>query len=142
MNMPHEPLAPIRYVVAYIATAVIFFGLDAAWLSTMSQLLYRPLLGDALTDQLRIAPAIAFYAIYVAGIVLFAISPGLDAKNWLVALTRGAALGCVAYAAYDLTNMATLKHWPAVITWADLAWGTVATAAAAGLGYFVTARMV
>jgi uncharacterized membrane protein len=142
MSMPHEPLATIRYVVAYISTAVIFFGMDAVWLSTMSQLLYRPLLGDALTDQLRIAPAIAFYAIYVAGIVFLAIAPALDTKNWLVALTRGAALGCVAYGAYDLTNMATLKHWPAIITWADLAWGTAATAAAASLGYLVTSRTV
>jgi uncharacterized membrane protein len=119
-------------LLAYAVTAVAFLSLDAMWLSTMAPRLYRPALAHLMAAQPAFAPAAAFYALYIAGIVGFAVAPALAARRVKVALRRGAAFGLVAYATSDLTNQATLRDWPTLVTLADLAWGTVATALAAG----------
>ena len=122
---------------AYVATLVAFLGLDAVWLSRMADVLYRPVLGDMLLSTFRPLPALIFYGVYIAGLVHFAVRPGLTAGPWST-LIDGAILGFVAYATYDLTNQATLKNWSTALTLADLAWGTFASAAAASLGRLVT----
>ncbi|MEF7615898.1 DUF2177 family protein [Aquincola sp. MAHUQ-54] len=127
-----------QLAVAYAATAVVFLALDGVWLSTMADRLYRPAIGHLMADGFRMAPAVVFYAIYVVGVLVFAVSPALASGQWTTALGRGALLGLVAYAAYDLTNHATLHDWPLHLTLADLAWGTFVTAAAATAGYAAT----
>jgi len=124
--------------IAYAVTGIVFLGLDAIWLSLAGPRLYRPLLGGMLTDGFKIMPAILFYVVYIAGVVFFAVRPALGQSAWTVAALHGAALGFVAYATYDLTNQATLRDWPIVITIADLCWGTALTCAAATLGFLVT----
>ena len=126
-------------LIAYAATAVIFLALDAAWLTTMSERLYRSELGSLMLERPAIAPAAAFYLIYVAGMIVFAVLPGLESGRWTTALGRGALLGLVAYAAYDLTNQATLRGWSWRVTLADLCWGTFVTGVAAAVGCRVTA---
>jgi uncharacterized membrane protein len=79
---------------------------------------------------------VLFYAVYLAGVVLFAALPGLEARRWLRAAALGAAFGFVAYATYDLTNQATLKLWSTRVTLLDLTWGTFVSAAGATAGYF------
>lgn len=110
--------------------------LDGLWLSFAAKRLYRPELGDLLIDKFKPAPAVAFYLLYVAGIVVLAVLPALAADKWTIALARGMALGLIAYATYDLTNQATLRHWSTLVTVADMSWGTVLTGAAAAAGYF------
>ena len=122
-----------RLATAYGLAALVFLALDAAWLTTMADRLYRPALGHLLAPQFAPSPAVLFYALYVAGIVGFAIAPALSAGRARVALARGAAFGLLAYATYDLTNQATLRDWPWAVTLADLAWGTFVTATAAGV---------
>jgi uncharacterized membrane protein len=100
--------------------------------------LYRPLLGCMLLDRFRVAPAVLFYLIYIAGVVKFAALPSLGSDRWITALFNGGLLGLVAYGTYDLTNQATLKVWPTAITIADLCWGTVLTAVAALLARSAT----
>jgi uncharacterized membrane protein len=129
------------YGVAWIATAVVFLGLDAVWLSFSASLLYRPLLGGLLRDGFLLAPAALFYLIYTAGIVAFAVSPEFVSGRWAAAGLRGAFLGLFGYAVYDLTNQATLRNWPVAVTVADLAWGTLLTAVAAIAG-LLAARAV
>jgi uncharacterized membrane protein len=129
------------YGVAWVATAVVFLGLDAVWLSLSAPLLYRPLLGGLLRDDFLLAPAALFYAIYTIGIVVFAVSPEFASGQWVAAGLRGAFLGLFGYAVYDLTNQATLRNWPAAVTVADLTWGTLVTAVAAIAG-LLAARAV
>ena len=126
-------------LIAYPATAAVFLVLDAAWLWTQADRLYRPALGHLMLDRFALAPAAIFYLIYVAGMVVFAVAPGLDARRWTVALGYGALLGLVAYATYDLTNQATLRDWPWRVTVADLCWGTFVTAVASAAGCRITA---
>lgn len=128
-------------LTAYGAAALAFLAIDAVWLSTMANLLYRPLLGDLLAPSFRLAPAVIFYAIYIAGIVFFAVRPALANGRLATAALNGAALGFVAYGTYDLTNQATLRDWPVIITVADMIWGTVLTASASIAG-FAAARRV
>ena len=101
------------YGVAWVATAVVFLGLDAVWLSFSASLLYRPLLGGLLRDGFLLAPAALFYLIYTIGIVVFAVSPEFASGRWAAAGLRGLFLGLFGYAVYDLTNQATLRDWPA-----------------------------
>jgi uncharacterized membrane protein len=129
------------YGVAWVATAVVFLGLDAVWLSFSASLLYRPLLGNLLREEFLLAPAVLFYIIYTIGIVVFAISPALASGRWTDAGFRGLFLGLFGYAVYDLTNQATLRDWPVAVTMADLVWGTLLTAVAAIVG-LLAARAV
>ena len=121
-------MKPRQFIVAWLLTLVLFLALDAAWLSFMLERLYRPALGHLLARDVDWRPAALFYLLYTAGITGFAIAPAQRAR---AAGTRGAALGLLAYATYDLSNQATLPGWPWHVTLADLAWGTVATGIAA-----------
>jgi uncharacterized membrane protein len=127
--------------VAWVATALVFLGLDAVWLRFSASLLYRPLLGVLLRDDFALAPAALFYLIYTIGIVVFAISPVLPSGQWTEAGLRGLFLGLFGYAVYDLTNQATLLNWPVTITVADLVWGSLLTGVAAVAG-LLAARAV
>ena len=130
-------------VVAYASTLVIFVAIDFIWLSGMTEVLYRPVLGDMLAPAPRLGAAMLFYLIYGAALVYFAVWPSLDPNRGMAtALIRGAMFGFAAYATYDLTNQATLKNWSTLLTVADLAWGTALSAVAAAAGHWITARFI
>lgn len=129
------------YLTAYAATAVAFLAVDSVWLSVMAAQLYRPLLGDMLAEDFDIVAAALFYVLYVGGIVFFAVKPALERSRAATAALNGAFFGLCAYGTYDLTNQATLKDWPTVITIADLCWGTILTATAATVGFLVASRI-
>lgn len=129
------------YVIAYVSTAVVFFGLDYLWLSRVAIGFYRRHIGDLLLATPNFAAAGLFYLVYVAGIVYFAVMPAVAGGGWLTALVGGAFLGLIAYGTYDMTNLATLKDWSLSVSLVDMAWGTVLTATAATAGYFAVARL-
>lgn len=124
----------LQALAAFLGAGLVMGVLDALWLTTAVPRIYQPAIGPLLADKPNMAAAIAFYLIYVAGIVLLAIWPNRDAGLLRVAAT-GAALGFVAYATYDLTNQATLKMWSVRLTVIDMTWGTVLTAASAAAGW-------
>ncbi len=128
----------MTYLIALLATGIAFGIADALWLSNAVPRIYRPMIGELLSDKLNVGAAIAFYLIYICGIVFFAVRPALDEGSLMKAALYGAALGFVAYATYDLTNRATLGTWPWKLALVDMAWGTFLTGAAATLGYLAT----
>jgi uncharacterized membrane protein len=109
---------------------------DAVWLGWAGSHLYRPALGDLLAESFQPLPAILFYLIYVAGLVVLSRAPSVAGSA-----ARGALFGLSAYATYDLTNQATLRHWPTYLTLADLGWGTVLSAFAATVAALVRRRL-
>jgi len=119
--------------VAYVSTLISMLLVDAVWLWKMGPLLYRPAIGEMMLDGFRPIPAALFYLIYVFALVYFAVRPGLAAGAW-VTLVNAALFGFAAYATYDLTNQATLKTWPALLTVVDLCWGTALSAFGASVG--------
>ena len=130
-----------RYFVAYFAAAVAMAVLDLGWLSYAVKAFFEPAVGGLLAEKTNNSAAVAFYLLYVVGIVFFAVTPALRGGSWTAALGMGAALGFFAYMTYDLTNMATLRAWPAWLALMDISWGTFVTSVAATAGYFAASRI-
>jgi uncharacterized membrane protein len=126
----------LKWIAAYIGTGVAFAAVDFVWLSTMTDRLYKPVLGPIMKAPPDMVAAVLFYLIYIGGIVFLAIAPALKQGAWTRAALNGAVLGFVAYATYDLTNQATLAVWQTHLTIIDLCWGTFLTTVAATAGYF------
>jgi uncharacterized membrane protein len=126
----------MRYVASYVATTIVFLGLDYIWLNVMSPNFYRPRLGAILLDNPNIPVAAAFYVFYSAAAVVLAVIPAQNQDSWLMALALGAVLGAAAYGTYDITNLATLKGWSVSVTVVDIIWGATLTAVASLAGYF------
>jgi uncharacterized membrane protein len=120
----------------YAICVVVFFMLDLVWLATATPRLYRPRLGDLLDPKPKLGVAAIFYLAYVVGVVALAVVPGLDQGSVVVALWHGALFGFLAYATYDLTNLATIRNWPWQISVVDMAWGTILNSLVAVAGYY------
>ena len=125
----------MRFVIAYLATGVVFLGLDAIWLSQVGLGLYRREIGALLLEQPNLPVAGLFYLLFVAGIVLLVVQPAAADGDWLAALWMGALLGLVAYGTYDITNLSTLRGWSPTIAAIDVAWGAALTAVASLAGF-------
>jgi uncharacterized membrane protein len=130
-------MTPLRFLGLYGSAMVTFLALDLLWLGIVARGFYANQLGHLMRPDVRWGAAFLFYAIYVLGIVVLAVLPALDAGSLARAAGLGALLGLVAYAAYDLTNMATLAGFPARMVVVDLIWGTVLTAAVASAAFAV-----
>ena len=127
-------------LIAYISAALVFFGLDFVWLSRVAIGFYRSQIGETLRDRPNMLAAGLFYLFYIAGIVYFAVLPGLQKDSLAVACLNGALLGLIAYGTYDMTNLATLKNWSLTVSIVDMLWGTVLTALSASAAYWVVSR--
>lgn len=130
----------MSWIVAYLAAAVSFLALDALWLGVVAQKLYQRAFGPMLLEKPNIGAAAAFYGLYLVGVVYFAVKPALEAGGWTRAVLNGALFGLIAYATYDLTNLATLKGFPVRVVAPDLIWGMVVTTTAALAGYAAASR--
>ncbi|MBO0469091.1 DUF2177 family protein [Enterococcus sp. DIV0242_7C1] len=117
-------------------TALVFLILDFIWLFLISKKMYQNYLGD-LMGQTKILPAVLFYLIYVIAVLFFVIQPAIEKESLLFAIGAGALFGLVCYGTYDLTNLATLKNWPGVITIIDLIWGMFVTATTCGITVYL-----
>ena len=131
-------MTPKQALVAYGSAALVMLPLDVAWLGTVGRSFYKAQLGPLLLDKPALGPAVAFYLIYVAGIVIFATGPALRDGSWTTALLYGLLFGFFAYATYDLSNWATLRGFSPSVALLDMAWGSVLTAATAMGSYALT----
>ncbi len=127
----------MHYLAGYAGALIASLCADALWLGTMAKRLYRPTLGDIMLPGVNLPPAIAFYLLYPAGVILFAVVPALRMGSPVAAIVYGALLGLFAYATYDLSNYATLRNWTLGLTLIDIAWGMALSALAATVGYAV-----
>ncbi|HSF82739.1 MAG TPA: DUF2177 family protein [Anaerolineales bacterium] len=116
------------YLKLYLATLIAFFLIDMVWLGVVARNFYRKYLGFLLSPNPNWAAAILFYLLFIGGILIFAVIPGLQAGSLGKALLLGALFGLLSYATYDLTNLATIKDWPLIVTVVDMIWGTVLAA--------------
>jgi uncharacterized membrane protein len=109
----------------YGITLPIFFALDMVWLGLVAKPFYSKNIGFLMRADVNWPAAILFYLLFIAGLVLFVIMPAVEKGSWLRALGYGALFGLITYATYDLTNQATMKDWPVIVTVVDMIWGTV-----------------
>lgn len=125
-----------RLAALYVITFVAFLAIDAVWLTTATPRLYRPALSGVLAEKPNITAAGIFYLLYVIGVLALAVLPGAQTGSLAAASWRGALFGLLAYATYDLTNLATIRDWPLSITLIDLVWGTSLTTLTTVAGYY------
>lgn len=117
-----------QQLIAFLATLVPMLLMDGSWLTLMSKRFYSPQLGSLVADTPSFGPVLLFYPIYAFAVSVFVVMPALHSGQGLLrTFLLGALFGFAAYAAYDLTNQATLKNWPMIVSVVDMAWGTFLT---------------
>jgi uncharacterized membrane protein len=115
----------LYYIELYFATLIAFFAIDMVWLGLVARTFYQKHLGFLLTPTTNWLAAIIFYLLFILGILVFVVVPGLKDNSLRTTLLYAALFGLITYATYDLTNLATVKNWPLIVTVVDLIWGTV-----------------
>lgn len=127
----------IYYLKLYLATLVIFLAIDILWLSLIARRFYAKYLGFLLSAQPVWSAAILFYLLFVAGVLVFVVLPGLQVDSAKRVLLLGALFGLVTYGTYDLTNLALVKEWPWIVTVVDMFWGAALAAMVSYFGYMI-----
>ena len=131
----------MRVVKLYLAALGAFFVIDMFWLGLVARSFTQQQLGFLMAPRLNWLVAVVFYMLFIAGLLFFVIIPGLKENSLKATLLKGAFFGLVTYATYDLTNLATLKDWPALFSIVDMIWGTVLSASVS-LVVFLTGRRI
>lgn len=121
----------------YFIALVIFLAIDLVWLTVISKQLYAEKLGYLMAPKPNLLAALAFYMLFILGLMVFVINPALTSGSWAQALLTGLFFGLVTYATYDLTNLATVKDWPVLITVIDLLWGSAVSGVTALVSFWV-----
>lgn len=115
----------------------IFLVIDGVWLALVAKNFYATQLGFLMKSDVNWTAAILFYILFIIGLAVFVIAPSMEKGSWVQALVLGAFFGLVTYATYDLTNLATVKNWPMLVTVVDLIWGMTVSATVSVLTYGV-----
>ena len=123
----------------YLIAAILFSLIDFVWLGFVAKRLYQKYIGELLAAKPNMIAAVAFYVLFLIGLVIFVIHPAATHHTALWATGYGALFGFFTYITYDLTNLATLKNWPLALSLLDIAWGSALSAAVAGLTVLIVA---
>jgi uncharacterized membrane protein len=129
------------FVKLFLIALPIFFLIDIAWLVLVAKKFYQEQIGFLMKPDINWAAAIIFYLLFIGGLVIFVISPSVEKHSWIHAILFGALFGLITYATYDLTNLATMKDWPLLVTVVDLIWGTVLAGSISGITYFIAGKI-
>jgi len=131
----------MRALRIYFITVPIFFVIDLIWLGVVAKGFYQRHLGYLMRSPVNWTAATLFYLLFIIGIVFFAVRPALETQSAIRALIYGALFGFFTYATYDLTNLATVRDWPVIVTVVDLIWGTVLCGAVAWGSYLISNKI-
>ncbi|HOM40380.1 MAG TPA: DUF2177 family protein [Bacteroidales bacterium] len=129
------------FIRLFLIALPVFFVIDMIWLVLVARNFYKEQIGFIMKPEINWVAAILFYLLFIAGLVVFVISPAVEKRTWIHALGYGALFGLVTYATYDLTNLATLKEWPLKVTIIDLIWGALLASSVSVVTYFITIKL-
>lgn len=129
------------FIKLFLIALPVFFIIDMVWLVLVAKKFYQSQIGFLMKPDINWLAAIIFYLLFIAGLVIFVISPAYEKHSWVHALTYGALFGLITYATYDLTNLATLKDWPVFVTIVDLIWGTVLASSISLITYAIANKI-
>jgi len=124
------------YIKLYLATLVAFFAVDMLWLGLIARTFYKKHLGYLMAPSVNWTAAIIFYLMFIVGVLVFVVLPGLEKQSLKITLIRAVLFGLITYATYDLTNLATIRDWPLTVTIVDLIWGMVLTTLVSIAGFY------
>lgn len=125
------------FIKLYSIAVMVFIAIDAVWLGFVAKNFYAKYIGSLLKSDVNFAAAILFYLLFVVGLVIFVITPALEKKDLMQAVILSALFGLITYATYDLTNLATLKDWPLLVTIVDLVWGAFISVSVSSITYLL-----
>ncbi len=128
------------FLKLYLIAFPVFLVIDFIWLTLIAKNFYAKHIGFLMAKNPNFLAALIFYLIFIAGLIFFVITPALDKKMWTQALFAGLLFGLVTYATYDLTNLATVRDWPLLVTIVDLIWGMFVSAAVSVATYFLALK--
>ena len=131
--MKRETRSMTFYVLLWAIAFILLLIIDMIWLMWLGRGFYVEEIGGLLLEQPNLIAAFGFYALYIAGLVYLVIAPAAEADSVMKAVISGAVFGIVAYATYDLTNLAVMKGFTLKIALIDMVWGMVLSAAVSGL---------
>ena len=129
------------FIKLYAIAFTVFLAIDAVWLTLIAKNFYAKHIGYLMAKNPNLLAALIFYLIFIAALIFFVINPALDKKMWTHALLAGLFFGLATYATYDLTNLATIKDWPLIVTIVDLIWGMFVSAAVSVATYFIALKL-
>ena len=129
------------FIKLFAIALPVFFVIDMIWLGLVAKNFYQGQIGGLMKTDVNWTAAIIFYVLFIAGLVVFVITPAMEKGSWVHALLFGALFGLVCYATYDLTNLAVAKDWPLLVTIVDLAWGAVLAASVSTVTYFIATKI-
>lgn len=129
------------FIKLYFIALPVFFIIDMIWLGLIAKNFYREQIGFLMRTNINWPAAIIFYLLFIGGLVLFVIAPAMEKKDWLSALLTGALFGLITYATYDLTNLATVRDWPLLVTIVDLIWGSVLASSVSLISYLIAVKI-
>ena len=125
----------------FLIALPVFFIIDMVWLVLVAKKFYQEQIGLLMKPDINWFATIIFYLLFIAGLIIFVISPAVEKHSWVHALLFGALFGLITYATYDLTNLATLKDWPLLVTVVDLIWGSVLASSISLITYFIANKI-
>jgi uncharacterized membrane protein len=129
-----------KLIVTYLSTTAVMVLIDLLWLGLIAKPLYQQGIGHLMADKPNLVAAIAFYALFPIGLMIFAILPQAANTGWQNTAMLAAMFGFFAYATYDLTNLATLKNYPLKLALIDIFWGSLVSSISAIVGKIVFSR--
>ena len=129
------------FIKLFLIALPVFFVIDMVWLAVVAKNFYKQQIGFLMKPNINWVAALIFYLLFIAGLVVFVISPAVVKHSWVHAIIFGALFGLIAYATYDLTNLATMKDWPLLVTIVDLIWGTVLAASISVITYLIANKV-
>ena len=129
------------FIKLYAIAISLFIAIDMVWLGLVAKNFYSKHLGSLMAKEVNWPAALIFYLLFIAGLVFFVITPSLEKRLWSQALLTGMFFGLITYATYDLTNLATLKNWPVIVTVVDLLWGMVLSGTVSVVSFFVAKKL-
>ncbi len=129
------------FIKLYFISLSVFLAIDMIWLGLIAKNFYAKQIGFLMKTDVNWLAAILFYLLFIVGVVAFVIIPAIEQKSWVHALRYGALFGLITYATYDLTNLATIKNWPMMVTVVDLIWGMTLSASVSAIVYLVANKL-
>lgn len=129
------------FIKLYAIALPVFVVIDMLWIGLVAKNFYHNQIGFLMKIEINWIAALVFYLLFIVGLVLFVIAPAIEKKSWMHALLLGTLFGLITYATYDLSNLATLKDWPLLLTIVDLVWGATLAASVSTVTYFIARKI-
>lgn len=127
----------MKFFKLYLVSLISFFAIDMVWLGLVARSFYQRQIGFLMTSDPKWSAALIFYLLFVAGLLVFVIVPGLNANSLKATIIKATVFGLITYATYDLTNLATLKDWPILVSIVDLLWGSFLSVSVSYIGFLI-----